>query len=578
MRLLLARRTEPPARAVSTARCRVIGAHGAGTHGAGTHGAGTHGAGRHRARGLTLGALGCGALAAGLLLPFTGGTAAATARPAPGSSWTVYHGGPAGLGTAASVAHIDTAARAWTSPRLDGRLYGEPLVWAGRVYAATENDTVYALSAATGRVAWSRHLGRPVPAGDLPCGDIGPVVGITGTPVIDRARGEIFVVADELRRGRPAHILTGLSTSSGRPELSTDVDPPGASTAALLQRTGLNLDGGQVVFGFGGNFGDCASYRGRVVAVPAAGGRPRYFTVDGGAGESQGAVWLGGGAPAVDRAGHIWVSTGNGSVHAAGHAYDDSDGLIELSASMRRLQYFAPADWAANNAEDLDMSTVPVLLPDHQVLLAGKSDLVYLLSSAHLGGIGRALATLRSGCASNIDGGIAVTGRTAYLPCLSGILAVRAASTPPLLRVLWRTGTGGGPPVAAAGLVWTIGQDGSLYGLSPVTGAVRQRAVIGPVANHFPTPAVAGGLMLVPAASQVIAFRAATGTAGTGASGPPPAAGRSGQAGADQNRGSHGGASSSGGSFPVLPVAVGCLILIGGIGWLAGYRRSGRAR
>jgi outer membrane protein assembly factor BamB len=539
--------------------------------------------------------LALGVLAAALLALVSVGTALAgspawavptapAAAGGGGASWTVYHDGPAGLGTAAPVAHIDTAARTWTSPRLDGRLYGEPLVWAGRVYVATENDTVYALSAATGRVAWSRHLGRPVPAGDLPCGDIGPVVGITGTPVIDRARGEIFAVADELRRGRPAHILTGLSTSSGRAELSVDVDPPHASTAALLQRTGLNLVGGQVVFGFGGNFGDCASYRGRVAAVPVTGGRPRYFTIDGGRGESQGAVWMGGGAPAVDADGHIWVSTGNGSVHSAGHAYDNSDALLELSASLRRLQYFAPADWAANNAADLDMSTVPVLLPDHQVLLAGKSDLVYLLNSAHLGGVGRAPATLRSGCASNIDGGIAVTGRTAYLPCLSGILAVRAASKPPLLRVLWRTRTGGGPPVAAAGLIWTIGQNGTLYGLSPATGAIRQQAAIGAVANHFPTPAVADGLMLAPAASRVIAFRAtavrastvraSTGPTAAGAASRHPAGGRSRQSGAARSSGSHG----SSAAIPALPIALGCLILIGCVGWLAGYRRSGRTR
>ena len=140
---------------------------------------------------------------------------------------------------------------------------------AGRVYVATENDTVYALSATTGKVAWSRHLATPVPASSLPCGDIAPTVGITGTPVIDPARGEIFVVADEESHGRPAHVLTGLSTSTGQVEMTRDVDPPGADTAALLQRTGLTLAGGRVVFGFGGNDGDCAS-------LPRTGrGRPR---------------------------------------------------------------------------------------------------------------------------------------------------------------------------------------------------------------------------------------------------------------------------------------------------------------
>ena len=93
---------------------------------------------------------------------------------------------------------------------------------------ATENDTVYALSAATGAVVWSTHLATPVPASLLPCGDISPTVGITGTPVIDAARGEIFVVADELVNGKAAHVLVGLSTATGKLEMSQDVDPAGA--------------------------------------------------------------------------------------------------------------------------------------------------------------------------------------------------------------------------------------------------------------------------------------------------------------------------------------------------------------
>src|ERR1700689_621644 len=110
--------------------------------------------------------------------------------------------------------------------------------------------------------------------------------------------------------------------------MSQDVDPPGAETAALLQRTGLTLDAGQVVFGFGGNFGDCASYRGRLGAVSETGGQPRYFTVDAAAGESQGAIWMGGAAPVVDARGDLWVSTGNGSVYSYAPAYDDSDSVL----------------------------------------------------------------------------------------------------------------------------------------------------------------------------------------------------------------------------------------------------------
>jgi outer membrane protein assembly factor BamB len=434
--------------------------------------------------------------------------AGSPAGPAAPGSWTVYHGDPAGDGAAPPVSAVRTATAVWASPGLDGQIYGEPLVYAGRVYVATENDSVYALSASTGAVAWSAHLGSPVPAGSLPCGDITPTVGITGTPVIDQSRGEIFVVADELLGGQPAHRLVGLSAASGRIEMSQDVDPPGADTAALLQRTGLTLDAGQVVFGFGGNDGDCATYRGRVAAVPETGGTPTYFTVDAAPGESQGAVWMGGAAPVVDGSGHIWVSTGNGSVYSYQHAYDNSDGVLELSPSLQLMQFFAPSTWATDNSRDLDMSVAPVLLPGGQVLLTGKSRIAYLLNGAHLGGIGHPEATLGPACSEDIDGGAAVAGTTVYLPCLAGIIAVRATSSPAALRLLWSSGVGGGPPIVAAGLVWTIGQNGVLYGLDPATGRVRQQVTIGVPANHFPTPSVGDGLLLAAGADSVVAFAA----------------------------------------------------------------------
>jgi outer membrane protein assembly factor BamB len=504
------------------------------------------------------------------------------ASSSPGAgSWTVYHGDPAGTGTAASAHRVDTASRAWTSVALDGEIYGEPLVSAGRVYVATENNTVYALSAATGKVAWSRHLATPVPSGSLPCGDIAPTVGITGTPVIDPARSEIFVVADEVAQGRPAHVLAGLSTSTGQVEMTRDVDPPGADPAALLQRTGLTLAGGRVVFGFGGNDGDCASYRGRVVAVPEAGGPPAMFTVDAKTGQSQGAVWMGGAAPAVDARGDVWVSVGNGSVYQASRGYDNSDSVLDLSPSMRLLQYFAPADWPANNSRDLDMSAEPVLLADGQVLLAGKSRIAYLLNGAHLGGVGGQLASLGPVCGADIDGGAAVTGSTVYLPCAgAGIVAVRATASPPGLRLLWRSATGGGPPIVAGGLVWTISLAGTLYGLDPQTGQVRQQAAIGVVTNHFPTPSVGAGLLLAPSANRVVAFRA-TGAAGApgGPAGTVPAStvpASTGPAKQSSPPGQAGGAAAGGGGLSggvIAGLAAGGVVLLGGAAWLV-WRRS----
>jgi polyvinyl alcohol dehydrogenase (cytochrome) len=431
------------------------------------------------------------------------------------TSWTLYHGDLAGSGDASSVAAVDTTRPAWTTPALDGQLFGEPLVSSGRVYVATENDTLYALSSSTGSVIWSTHVGTPVPAGDLPCGDITPTVGITGTPAIDENRAEIYAVAEELVDGRPVHVLVGVSTASGKVETTQNVDPSGSDPAALLERTGLTLDAGSVVFAMGGNYGDCASYRGRVVAVSESGGLPRFFTVDAASGDSQGAIWMGGAAPAIDSNGNIWVGVGNGSVRTSSQAYDDSGSALELSSSLSLLQYFAPTNWPQNNAHDLDMSIAPALLSDGEVVLAGKSRIVYLLNGSDLGGIGGQQAALPSGCADDIDGGTAVVTSTVYLPCLAGVIAVEATRSPAALHIEWNSHVGGGPPIAAGGLIWTISLTGTLYGLDATTGRVQQRASIGVPANHFPTPSVGDGYLLAANAHHVVAFKTTSATATT---------------------------------------------------------------
>jgi len=207
--------------------------------------------------------------------------------------------------------------------------------------------------------------------------------------------------------GHPEHFLVGLSTKTGDIELRQRVDPPGSDPAALLQRTGLNLDGGRVVFAMGGNYGDCATYRGRVISVEEGALDRQYLPSTIVRAIARGDL-DGGAAPVVDARGNVWVSVGNGSVHSTGQAYDDSDSALELTANGRLEQYFAPSSWTSDNASDFDMSTAPVLLADGQVVLAGKSPVVYLLNGEHLGGIGKQEASLSSVCSNDIDGGSAI--------------------------------------------------------------------------------------------------------------------------------------------------------------------------
>jgi len=489
------------------------------------------------------------------------------------TSWTVYHGAADGSGVAAGVTSVDLSGRAWSSPTLDGQLYGEPLVSADHVFVATENDTVYALNASDGAVAWSTHLGTPVPSTSLACGNISPTVGITGTPVVDEARGEVFVVADELVGGHPAHELIGLDAGSGRVELHQDVDPAGSTPSALLQRTGLTLDSGRVVFGYGGNYGDCSTYRGWVLSVPETGGTPATFGVDAGPGESQGAVWMGGAAPVIDATGNIWVTVGNGSVTSPRHAYDDSDSVLELSPALALLQYFAPSSWASDNGRDLDLSTAPALLDDGQVVAAGKSRTAYLLDSHVLGGVGGQQALLAGACGDDIDGGVAVQGTTVYLPCLSGPIAVQASATPVGLHLRWRSLVGGGPPVVAAGRVWTISQDGTVYGLDRTTGNVVVRASVGAESNHFPTPSVGAGLMLVPTSTQVVAFAASGGGTTTTTSGGTSTTAHTPTTGTTAAPASSNSSGVSG--WAVAGIVIGGLAVAGALAWLL-YRRRRR--
>ena len=439
-----------------------------------------------------------------------------------GSNWPVYHLDGLGDGNDPTGTDLSPAAPAWTSAPVDGPIFGEPLVVGGRVVVATENDTVYELAANTGAVLWSTHVEAPVPSGDLACGDIAPTVGITGTPVIDAARGEVFVVTDESAGGGGAqHYLVGLDLYTGVVLLHQPISLPGSSQLDQLQRPGLALDGGNVIAAFGGNDGDCGTYHGWVVSVPEGGGAQQSFEVATAPGDHEGAVWMGGAAPLVDGQGDIWLATGNSAITSPGQPYDDGDGVLELSPSLHLVQFFAPSTWASDNATDFDLgSSAPALIGNGLAFQAGKSHVGYVLSQADLGGVGHELRDVGSFCTGTVDGGPAVSGATVYEPCQAGLVAV-STSPPDNATILWRTNTGaGGPPVVAGGLVWTIAPgSATLYGLDPGTGDSVESFALGSEANHFPTPTVADGLLLAASATQVHAF---VGPAGLPPAPPPP--------------------------------------------------------
>jgi outer membrane protein assembly factor BamB len=386
----------------------------------------------------------------------------------------------------------------WTA-NLDGDVYASPLIVAGHVLAATENNTVYSLDLFTGSVVWKIHLGDPVEASSLPCGNIGPVTGITGTPAVDLATGRLYVVAFLRTRH---HMLYTLSLVDGSVIAQQDVDPTGSNPAVHQERGALALGANYVYVPFGGLYGDCGAYHGYVQAVPLAGGGILSYRVPT---AREAGIWSPQGAT-IAPDGSVYVVTGNGDSRSA---FDFSNSVIQLSPDVQSVRsYFAPSNWASLNASDTDLGSVgATVIPSLGVVVAiGKQGVAYLLRAGSLGGVGGQVAS-RQVC-SGSWGGTAWSGSRVYVPCGDGLYALSVSATS--IDIAWHAGHPVlGSPIIAAGAVWAIEPDtGALYALDPATGAVQNTIVLGS-AQHFSTPAATEGFVVAPAGKNVVAVSTA---------------------------------------------------------------------
>lgn len=437
-----------------------------------------------------------------------------------GADWTTYHGDAALTGVDHSSGSPLPFAPAWTAPGLTGNVWAEPLVFGGLVIVATENNDLYAFNEATGAQAWHVNLGAPVVASSLPCGDISPTVGITSTPVINPFTATLYAVAD-LRSGSSAsHALFAVNARTGAVQFSRSVEPPGDIPLNQLQRESLTLDQGRVLVGFGGNDGDCAQYKGYLVSAPANNtGANAVYTVPT---TREGAIWSGGGAPAVDAFGNVFVPTGN-AASSSPQSYDHGDTLEKLSPLGAELDYWAPSSWAQDSANDADLGSVsPELLPGNLVYQGGKNGNGYLVSTVNLGHIG---GELFSAPVCNSFGADAYLNGVLYVACTSGVHALSIDTTNHRFSVLWKgPADANGPPIIAGGLVWAAATGSSkLYGLDPVSGTVRVSQPT-PGMEHFATPAASDGRLFLATGTTLNAYTIATAAAAALPPSTPPAA------------------------------------------------------
>jgi outer membrane protein assembly factor BamB len=468
-----------------------------------------------------------GALACLLMAAFVGALGpAARAEP----TWSTYHRDAQRSGNDPEATKPIVPVLAWQSVGLEAPIWSQPLVLGDRVYVASVGDEVYALEASTGKVVWKRSVGTPVPASELPCGDVEPTVGVVGTPVIDLELGSIYVVADRWSAitKEAEHRLVGLSLANGEEVMSRDVDPPGADPKALLQRTALNLDKGNVVFGYGGNDGDCSDYRGAVVAAPENGGTPSFWQYRPAEPVSAGgAIWATGG-PAVDEAGNVYTTTGNPDPPAGKEAvtFDYSDSVLKLNPSedfsadplsqpMAPLAGFEPPTWQHESNTDEDLgSAAPELLTGGLLFQAGKSATGYLIDESTMKSVYSGPVCSENSGYSGSFGGDAFAGGVIYIPCENGTQALAYSEAGKSFKPLWQGPSDAvGPPIVSAGLVWTVATGGfsgggtKLYGLDPATGSPRYTETLpSPVIDHFASPSAAGGRLFVASGCSVTAY------------------------------------------------------------------------
>ena len=313
----------------------------------------------------------------------------------------------------------------------DGKVDAQPLYLAGLsvngathnvVYVASENDTVYAYDADNGALLWQVSLlGAGEQASDAVygCTQVTPSIGVTSTPVIDRAagaHGTMFVVSMSRsssdssyhQRLHALDVSSGAELLNGPVDISASYPVMGGSTSfdpqAYEERAALLLSQGTVYTSWTSHC-DVAPYSGWVIAYSEATlARSQVFNAAPNSGGRGPAIWMAGGGPAADSAGNVYLLTANGAFETTLDAngfpsqQDYGNSFLKLASSGTSLtvaDYFAMSNEVDESNADQDLGSGGILLlPDltdsggttrHLAVGAGKDGNLYVVNRDSLG-------------------------------------------------------------------------------------------------------------------------------------------------------------------------------------------------
>jgi hypothetical protein len=366
---------------------------------------------------------------------------AQTPTPVPVLTWRydLTHAGQNTSETALTPANVNVHSfgKLFSLP-VDSTVYAQPLYVPGLkmsdgvvhnvLFIATENDSIYAFDAdsnggANANPLWHISLldaaygagpgATPQVPKDTGEGDIGPGIGITGTPTINSATNTMYVVGATKESGvnhsrlHAVNILDGAERA--RVEVTATVDGTGDGSSggkvsfdALMdnQRSALNYYNGYVYVGYAAH-GDIKPWHGWLFAYNATTLQQSAVIClspnDHGAG-----IWeAGAGMPIDDDAtgGRMFLATGNGAVSnyppfGAGQNLSMTILNINLADGGLTLKDgFTSFTYTNANMEDWDQGSGGVLMvPDQQgthkhiLVQAGKEGRILVLDRDNLGG------------------------------------------------------------------------------------------------------------------------------------------------------------------------------------------------
>jgi len=289
------------------------------------------------------------------------------------------------------------------------------------VFAATENDSVYAFDANTGSILWQVSL---LAAGETvsdmrDCTQVSPQIGVTSTPVIDRsagAHGTLFVIAMSKDAASNYHqrlhaldLASGAELLGGPTEISA-TSPTAAGGVAMFvagqyaERAALLLSNGTVYTSWTSHC-DIPPYFGWIIGYSESTlSQSAVLNVAPNSNGGGPSIWMSGGGPAADSEGNIYLLTANGvfetTLDSNGfpNQQDYGNSFLKLSTaggSLSVADYFTMYNEVAESSADGDLgSGGEMLLPDltdstntvrHLAIGAGKDGNIYVVNRDSMG-------------------------------------------------------------------------------------------------------------------------------------------------------------------------------------------------